>query len=72
MKRVVKPWVAVVYVVVEVIVLALATTVDREADVPVIGLALMLLMITAATHTALLDSEVVTIGRQGVVDFRKR
>lgn len=64
-KGVIKPWLAITYVVAEVIVLVLATALDPKGDEtsPVAGLLLLLLIITAATHTALLDNDKITVGK---------
>ena len=62
-KGVIKPWVAVVYVVVEVLLLGLSTAADPQGDSPFLGLLLVLLIATSATHTALLDNDRVTIGK---------
>jgi hypothetical protein len=62
-KGVVKPWVAVAYVVVEVLILGISTAAAPEGESPFIGLLLILLIATSATHTALLDSDKVTIGK---------
>ncbi|MFD0020366.1 hypothetical protein [Streptomyces sp. NPDC058382] len=62
-KGVIKPWVAITYVVVEVAVLGIATAVDSDGDNSFTGLLLILLIATSATHTALLDNEKVTIGK---------
>jgi uncharacterized membrane protein YqhA len=64
-KGVVKPWLAITYVVAEIVVLVLATVLDPKGDAtsPVAGLLLILLIITAATHTALLDNDKISIGK---------
>ncbi|QIJ65754.1 hypothetical protein [Streptomyces sp. JB150] len=64
-KGVVKPWLAVLYVVGEIAVTGLALAIDpgNESESPLAGFLLMILMITAATHTALLDSEKVSVGK---------
>ncbi|MFF9153848.1 hypothetical protein ACF1AB_16645 [Streptomyces sp. NPDC014846] len=64
-KGVVKPWLAVTYVVGEIAVFiaALAISPTGKGDSPVPGFLLTLLIITAATHTALLDNEKITIGK---------
>ncbi|NUO42390.1 MAG: hypothetical protein HOV82_10160 [Streptomyces sp.] len=64
-KGVVKPWLAITYVAAEVIVLVLATVLDPKGDAtsPLAGLLLILLMITAATHTALLDNDKINVGK---------
>jgi hypothetical protein len=60
-KGVVKPWVAAAYVAVEVVVLIVATVASGATWV---GLLEIVLLITAATHTNLLDEEVAKIGRK--------
>jgi hypothetical protein len=64
-KGVVKPWLAVTYVVVEIAILVIATALDPQGDStnPMAGLLLILLIITAATHTALLDNDKISIGK---------
>ncbi|MEU0664278.1 hypothetical protein [Streptomyces lavendulocolor] len=57
-KSVIKPWVAAVYVVVEVLILGACTAVagpDRESQF--VGFLLVMMIVTAAVHTSLLDSE---------------
>ncbi|MYR42089.1 hypothetical protein [Streptomyces sp. SID5910] len=64
-KGVIKPWLAAAYVAAEIAVLIVATVLDPKGDEtsPVAGLLLVLLIITAATHTALLDHEKITVGK---------
>jgi hypothetical protein len=64
-KGVIKPWLAAAYVAAEVVVLVLAVALDPQGNDanPVGGLLLILLMITAATHTALLDNDKITVGK---------
>jgi hypothetical protein len=64
-KGVIKPWLAITYVAAEVVVLVLATVLDPKGDGtnPLAGLLLILLMITAATHTALLDNDKINVGK---------
>ncbi|MER7574919.1 hypothetical protein [Streptomyces sp. NPDC126514] len=64
-KGVVKPWLAITYVVAAIVVLIVATALDPQGDgtSPFAGLLLILLIITAATHTALLDNEKISIGK---------
>jgi hypothetical protein len=64
-KGVVKPWLAIGYVVLEIAVysVALAISPDGSGSNPVPGFLLVLLIITAATHTALLDNEKITVGK---------
>ncbi|MEU8723532.1 hypothetical protein [Streptomyces antimycoticus] len=60
-KGVVKTVVPAVYVVAEIAVFAVVLALGDGS--PVAGLVLILFIITAATHTALLDSERVTFGK---------
>ncbi|MEU5892532.1 hypothetical protein ABZ835_37685 [Streptomyces sp. NPDC047461] len=64
-KGVVKPWLAVVYVVAEVTVFSVAMAISPTGDDgnPVPGFLMVLLIITAATHTALLDNNKISIGK---------
>lgn len=64
-KGVIKPWLAATYVAAEVAVLVAATALDPKGDEtsPVAGLLLILLIITSATHTALLDNDKIAIGK---------
>ncbi|MET7983031.1 hypothetical protein [Streptomyces sp. NPDC005281] len=64
-KGVVKPWLAVTYVVGEIAVFSVAFAISPNSDdtSPVPGFLLVLLMITAATHTALLDNDKISIGK---------
>ncbi|MFJ6075507.1 hypothetical protein ACIQFU_32530 [Streptomyces sp. NPDC093065] len=64
-KGVVKPWLAGVYIVGEVAVFSVAFAISPEADDtnPVPGFLMVLLIITAATHTALLDNDRISIGK---------
>lgn len=62
-KGVVKPWLAVAYVVAEIVVLVITTAISGSDPQNWAGLLLILLMIVAATHTALLDNERVRIGK---------
>lgn len=62
-KGVIRPWVAVVYVAVEVLILGISTAVAPEGESPFVGLLIVLLIVTSATHTALLDNDRVTIGK---------
>lgn len=62
-KGVIKPWVAAVYVAVEVLILGVSTAVASDGESPFVGMLLIFLITTAATHTALLDSDKVTIGK---------
>ncbi|MEV6589916.1 hypothetical protein [Streptomyces acidicola] len=64
-KGVVKPWLAVAYVVGELAVLGGSMAISPAGDdaSPFAGFLLLILMITAATHTALLDNEKISIGK---------
>ncbi|MGW1591780.1 hypothetical protein [Streptomyces sp. NPDC002386] len=64
-KGVVKPWLAITYVIGEIAVFsaAFAISPDPKDDSPVPGFLMVLLIITAATHTALLDNEKITVGK---------
>jgi len=62
-KCVVKPWIAAVYVAVEVLILGVSTAVASDGENPFVGMLLIFLIVTSATHTALLDSDKVTIGK---------
>ncbi|MFF0692354.1 hypothetical protein ACFYU4_06950 [Streptomyces tendae] len=64
-KGVVKPWLAGVYVVGEVAFfsVALAISPDPDDTNPVPGFLLVLLIITAATHAALLDNDRISVGK---------
>ncbi|MEW1994129.1 hypothetical protein ACFWFH_10875 [Streptomyces coelicoflavus] len=64
-KGVVKPWLAGVYIVGEVAVFSVAIAISPDADDtnPVPGFLMVLLIITAATHTALLDNDRIGIGK---------
>lgn len=63
-KGVIKPWVAAVYVAVEVLILGISTAVvGPDEESPFVGFLLVMLIVTAATHTSLLDSEKVRIGK---------
>ncbi|WP_329214824.1 hypothetical protein OG352_05270 [Streptomyces sp. NBC_01485] len=62
-KGVIKPWLAGVYVAVEVAVLIFATAVSGNDPQNWTGLLLVLLLLISATHTALLDSERIRIGK---------
>ncbi|MCX4823191.1 hypothetical protein OG883_25540 [Streptomyces sp. NBC_01142] len=54
-KGVIKPWIAVVYVVAEVLILGIGTVVVRpNEESPLVGFPLIA---TSATHTALLDND---------------
>ncbi|MFI0821349.1 hypothetical protein ACH4TX_37950 [Streptomyces sp. NPDC021098] len=61
-KGVVKPVVPAVYIAAELVVLGVAVALG-DGDHPAVGLVLILFIITAATHTALLDSERVSFGK---------
>ncbi|MFJ8364180.1 hypothetical protein [Streptomyces sp. NPDC093984] len=62
-KGVIKPWLAAVYVIAEVAVLVFSTAVSGNDPQNWTGLLLILLMVVSATHTALLDSEKIRIGK---------
>ncbi|WP_406353427.1 hypothetical protein [Streptomyces sp. NBC_00658] len=62
-KGVIKPWLAIVYVVAEIAILVITTATSGNDPQNWGGLLLIVLMIVAATHTALLDSERVRIGK---------
>jgi hypothetical protein len=64
-KGVVKPWLAITYVVGEIAIIGVAMAIDPAGDNgnPIAGFLLLILIITAATHTALLDSEKINIGK---------
>ncbi|MFF8406923.1 hypothetical protein ACF06P_35510 [Streptomyces sp. NPDC015684] len=64
-KGVVKPWLAIAYVAGEIAMFAIAFAIspDPNDTSPVPGFLLALLVITAATHTALLDNEKIGIGK---------
>ncbi|MFI0233127.1 hypothetical protein [Streptomyces sp. NPDC017086] len=64
-KGVVKPWLAITYVVGEIAIfsIALAISPDGTGDSAVPGFLLTLLIIAAATHTALLDNEKINLGK---------
>ncbi|MGW9058880.1 hypothetical protein [Streptomyces sp. NPDC055733] len=64
-KGVVKPWLAGVYIVAEIAVFsaAIAISPDPDSSSPVPGFLMTLLIITAATHAALLDNDKISIGK---------
>jgi hypothetical protein len=64
-KGVVKPWLAVAYVVGEILLVGIALALDPNGDAgnPIAGFLLIILIVTAATHTALLDNEKITVGK---------
>lgn len=64
-KGVVKPWLAVTYVVGEIAVFSVAFAISPNPDdtSPVPGFLMVLLVITAATHTALLDNDRISVGK---------
>ncbi|MEV6833526.1 hypothetical protein AB0N17_03175 [Streptomyces sp. NPDC051133] len=64
-KGVIKPWLAITYVAVEIAVYSVAIAINPSAhdDNPVPGLLMVLWIIAAATHTALLDNEKVSVGK---------
>ncbi len=62
-KGVIKPWLAVAYVVVEIACFAIVTATSGNDPKNWGGFLLVILMIVSATHTALLDSERVSVGK---------
>ncbi|MET9567245.1 hypothetical protein [Streptomyces tauricus] len=64
-KGVVKPWLAAVYVIAEVVVFSVAFAIspDPNDTSPVPGFLMVLFIVTAATHTALLDNERINVGK---------
>ncbi|MGW5610139.1 hypothetical protein ACWEWI_29450 [Streptomyces sp. NPDC003753] len=62
-KGVIKPWLAIVYVVAEIAILVFSTAVSGNDPHNWTGLLLILLIIVSATHTALLDSDKIRIGK---------
>ncbi|WP_328770568.1 hypothetical protein [Streptomyces sp. NBC_00286] len=64
-KGVVKAWLAVAYIVGEIAIIGIMVALDPNADSgnPFSGFVLLLLIITAATHTALLDNDKISIGK---------
>ncbi|MBU7598748.1 hypothetical protein JGS22_014280 [Streptomyces sp. P38-E01] len=60
-KRVVAWWLALTYIVNTIVVMAVVMLTPDGTSLP--GLLVIVLMITAATHTALLDNANVTIGK---------
>jgi hypothetical protein len=64
-KGVVKPWLAAVYVVGEIALFSIAFAIspDPNDTSPVPGFLMVLLIITAATHTSLLDNDKISIGK---------
>ncbi|WP_145499252.1 hypothetical protein [Streptomyces sp. CFMR 7] len=62
-KGVVKPWLAIVYVAAEVLILGISTAVSPDGESPFAGLLLVFLIVASATHTALLDNDRVAIGK---------
>lgn len=64
-KGVIKPWLAALYAITEITVfsVALAISPDPDDQSPVPGFLMALLIVAAATHTALLDNEKIAIGK---------
>ncbi|MFJ2850242.1 MULTISPECIES: hypothetical protein [Streptomyces] len=62
-KGVIKPWLAVVYVAAEVLILGISTAVTPDGESAFVGMLLIFLIVASATHTALLDNDRVTIGK---------
>ncbi|MFD9777100.1 hypothetical protein ACFWZA_18255 [[Kitasatospora] papulosa] len=60
-KGVVKPRLAIVYVAAEVLILGISTSVN--GDSPFLGMLMIFLIVTSATHTSLLDNDRVNIGK---------
>ncbi|RMB80811.1 hypothetical protein [Streptomyces shenzhenensis] len=65
-KGVIKPWLAGTYIAGEIAVFLVALAIspkEDDAGAPFAGFLMVLLIITAATHTALLDSDRISIGK---------
>jgi hypothetical protein len=65
-KGVVKPWLAITYVAGEIGIFMLAMIISPtgdEANSSIAGFLMIILIITAATHTALLDNDKINIGK---------
>ncbi|MEV7050662.1 hypothetical protein [Streptomyces anulatus] len=62
-KGVIKPWLAVAYVLAEVSILGISTAAAPDGESPFVGLLLIFLIVASATHTALLDNDRVSIGK---------
>lgn len=62
-KGVIKPWLAAVYVGVEVLILGIGTAVSDDGENPFMGMLMIFLIVASATHTALLDNDRVSIGK---------
>jgi hypothetical protein len=64
-KGVVKPWLAGAYIVGEIAIFSIAFAIspDPNDTSPVPGFLMVLLIITAATHTALLDNDKINVGK---------
>lgn len=60
-KGVIKPWLAVVYVAAEVLILGISTAADEDSAF--VGMLLILLIVASATHTSLLDNDRVNVGK---------
>ncbi|MER7171415.1 hypothetical protein [Streptomyces mesophilus] len=60
-KHVIKPWVAVAYVVAEVVIIGVIVSIGDPGALA--GFILILLIAVASTHTAFLDSDKVTVGK---------
>ncbi|MFJ5278677.1 hypothetical protein [Streptomyces parvulus] len=64
-KGVVKPWLASTYIVAEIAVFSIAIAInpDPDSSSPVPGFLMTLLIITTATHAALLDNDKISVGK---------
>ncbi|WP_031090157.1 hypothetical protein [Streptomyces sp. NRRL WC-3549] len=62
-KGVIKPWLAVAYVAVKVLLLGISTAFTSDDEGSFIGMLLIFLIVASATHTALLDNERVRVGK---------
>ncbi|MER8266198.1 MULTISPECIES: hypothetical protein [Streptomyces] len=62
-KGVVKPWLAGVYVLAEVVILGISTAAAPGGESPFVGMLIIFLIVASATHTALLDNDRVSIGK---------
>lgn len=60
-KGVIKPWLAVVYVAAEVLILGISTALDGESSF--VGMLMIFLIVASATHTSLLDNDRLNIGK---------
>ncbi|MFE9687787.1 hypothetical protein [Streptomyces sp. NPDC006285] len=64
-KSVIKPWLAAAYVITEIAVFSVAIAISPNPDdgSPVPGFLMVLLITMAATHTALLDNDKISVGK---------